>query len=282
MRKAKKAVRKAAEARERAKAKKAARTKRAVAQEGNSSGDRKAPAPVTATGFNWVRSESGVFIPNVQSESPCTPEISKACVEAGFPPYEELPPRLFKYAPPDWTRIWATLADGLVYFASPLAFNDPYDSRIFLAKTPEEMKKAIRRANANIEKHGKAGHDVSEFAPGEERDRHQAAILANHESVSKGLADKFPRVTNLGICCLSGKCDSLPMWAHYAKDHKGVCFVFNPYVRGASAPEAGIGCFPLSHVWRVRYRRKMRKWNLKTGWMRPFFEKSGEWAYEKE
>ena len=259
MRKAKKAVRKAAEAREKAKAKKNAHTK-------------------STNDDGWNLNESGIWVPPDQNLE----TISKACVEAGWPPYEELPFRLFKYAPPDWTRIWATLADGLVYFASPLAFNDPYDSRIFPAQTPEEMEKIIRRGNAKIEKSRKAGHDVSQFGTREERERRQVDIRKNPDQSNKEAANFVLRHGNFGICCLSEQCDSLPMWAHYAKDHKGVCFVFNPYVVGKSAPEVGIGRFPFFLVWRVKYRGKIRKWNLKSGWLRHFFEKSKEWAYEKE
>ena len=261
MRKVKKAVRKAAKTREKAAAKKIARK------------TRQAGIVIPST------DEIQKFAPAPRVEGTNLSTISRNLQKAGWPPFEKPPTRLFKYAPPDWTRIWATLADGLVYFTNPEAFNDPYDCRLYPAKTREKMAKELRRANVNIKRHGKAGHDVSNLMSGAERNRHQADILANHESASKNMAEIFLRGMNWGIYCLSEKCDSLPMWAHYAGDHKGVCFVFNPYVK---TPKMGVDHFPFYCIWRVKYRKKMRQWNLKSGWMRHFLEKSKEWAYEKE
>ena len=262
MRQAKKAVRKAAKARMKAKAKKAAWTKRAVAQEGNSSGDRKAPALVTATGFDWVRSESGVCFLNVWSESPRPPS------------------RLFKYASP--SRIRAVLADGLVYFASPLSFNDPYDARTPYAKSPEDLDKKIREFRASREYRDAPGAPKTE----KEWEDLLADMRANCAPTVKGMEEEHLRVTNLGICCLSRKCTSFPMWAHYAENHEGGCFVFNLSAYKENArPESGKGCFPFSIVHPVEYQVERPIYDPRKSpeaLFQHFLAKPKEWVYESE
>ena len=256
MRKAKKAVRKAAEAREKAKKAKIARKAR----------------------------QPAIIIPSpseVKKFASVQPHGENAKDAARLPP-----PRLFKYAPPDWTRIWAMLADGLVYFAGPLAFNDPYDSRVFPAKTWGEMRRNFSRSNRSIEKRRKAGEDVRWLRTQEEREKIQSKHLVNFPESAKEQADFMARMGNPGICCLSEICDSLPLWAHYARDHKGVCFVFDlsKYVKW-TPPDSGRGCFPFSDVRKIEYKGRMlgRKEVLEDAdAFRHFFCKSEEWAYEKE
>ena len=237
MRKAKKAVRKAAEAREKAKAKKIARTK-------------------STNDDGWNLNESGILVPN-------TPPV---------------PPRLFKYAPPNRTRICAMLVDELVYFASPLAFNDPYDSRVFPAGSVEEMQSNFKRSN-NAEKDAQWPRSL------EDRKKMQSKHLDNYPESANQMADSIARAGNVGICCLSAKCDSLPMWAHYANDHKGVCFVFNlSNYEEMPNPNIKQGCFPFSIVQKIEYRTKIlgREEALNGQPYQHFFCKSEEWAYEQE
>ena len=261
MRQTKKAVRKAVEAREKAKAKKAARTKRVVAQEGNSSGDQKAPAPVTVEGTDCVPNESGILVPKRRSEFPRPPT------------------HLFKYVSP--SRIWAMLADGLVYFASPLSFNDPYDARILYAKNPEDMEKKMREFGASREYGDVPGSPKNK----KEWENRIADMRANHGPIVEGMEEQHLRKTNLGIFCLSCKCTSFPMWAHYAENHEGGCLVFNLSACEENAhPESGNGCFPFSIVRPVEYQDERPVYDRKSpeALFQHFLTKSKEWAYESE
>ena len=265
MRKAKKAVRKAAEARKKKKG-----VKPASPDSGDNPAINAGQPLVLVADYQLHERPSGILVP-----------ITVSSVKATVP---DVPRYLFQYAPPNMARIWDALVEGLVHFASPVNFNDPYDSRHFPVKSREEWKALFRRTDREIEKYQKAGGDVSALNTGEEKEKYRDALLADPDAIKK-MADRMARAGNMGVRCLSAKCNSVPMWAHYAKDHCGVCFVFNlsNYSVGAGL-EAGSGRFPFSLVWEVKYSKRMPAGRLGEDGFPPrrFVTKSNEWAYEQE
>ena len=182
---------------------------------------------------------------------------------------------LFKYASPE--RIWETLDSGLVYFADPQSFNDPYDSLIPYAQNREDMERKARKVFASIQHEG-----VSEAE--KERKLHLGPLFHNWESINREMSEGPLKDMNLGVCCLSGTHTSFPMWAHYAKNHTGGCLVFN-FAHEDNKP-AIAGNFPFSLVLPVKYRKELpirgRKVPHMESVQRYLATKSQEWEYECE
>ena len=51
---------------------------------------------------------------------------------------------------------------------------------------------------------------------------------------------------NIRVACFSEKCNNMPMWAHYAKEHRGICFGY---------AEKDIDDCVRSFLWPVSYER---------------------------
>ncbi|MCR3758336.1 DUF2971 domain-containing protein [Clostridium felsineum] len=101
--------------------------------------------------------------------------------------YRNFPKKLYKYEIIDENRLSA-LKDNKIWFANPDKFNDPFDScGVFFDK----------------------------------------AVLSNYtnkvsiEDYINGLRN------NIKICCFSEELNSMPMWAHYANNHTGICIQYN-------------------------------------------------------
>ena len=201
------------------------------------------------------------------------------------------PPCLFKYAAPNLERISRVIKDGMVYFSSPLDFNDPFDCRSASdISTLENRKKRIQEANNAFERFKKKGWDVRGMLQGEASDKHQERILEDPEFaewiVNEDVHQKFIRHTRIGVCCLAEQRDNVLMWAHYAKNHEGVCFEFDlsSHIAGKVIPIGQRACFPFEFVRPVKYHDAFPYWNWgeEDLWTGPFFTKSKEWKYEKE
>ena len=185
------------------------------------------------------------------------------------------PRYLFKYASPE--RIWETLDSGLVYFANPLEFNDPHDARIIVAKNPESFKKQLREVAASP-----TFKKMPNAPKTEDVEKHLERICAHPAPVVEGWAKQLLNRLNMGVCCLSSKCASLPMWAHYAQNHMGGCLVFD-------LPAPAERRFPFFGVRPVEYLAKMPEYDHNTSLEkmekivdRHLLTKSEEWAYESE
>lgn len=83
-----------------------------------------------------------------------------------------------------------TLSEGMVYMAEIKDFNDPFDSRAFFYN-PKELQ------------------DISRLKKDKGR-----------------LIDDFTKYVR-GTCFTANGIQSMPMWAHYAYDHRGFCVSYN-------------------------------------------------------
>ena len=199
------------------------------------------------------------------------------------------PPQLYKYAAPDLARIRSVIVDGQVYFANPLDFNDPFDCRMSRPAWSDNPEAALQRGEALLKQARDAGH--GDFEPLEEDARRRILndpeYRENHlRKKQEGLLAHF----NMGVCCLTANEKSVQMWAHYAKNHTGVCYKFN--MSGyelAATPESGGGIFPFSIVLRVDYL-KVFPLRERMGFKPQefpavpahFVEKHEGWKYEQE
>lgn len=116
------------------------------------------------------------------------------------------------------------VVDGEIFFSSPLDFNDPFDCPTFaslkgrdedvFAKLKEESRKRFP---------GLSDSDVDADAR-KRLERYQRDTDFQREFEEQTLREHH---ASRGVFCLSETCISVPMWAHYADQHRGICLEFD-------------------------------------------------------
>lgn len=117
------------------------------------------------------------------------------------------------------------LTHNELYFAAPVAFNDPFDCLPVLS------------ASASDEEFLKHMEDVFDrqfpIMSRQDRDAYAKIALQKHQSNSNSpeaigrLNDVMRQITNtVGVLSLAQYPDHILMWSHYADSHRGVCFRF--------------------------------------------------------
>ncbi len=142
-----------------------------------------------------------------------------------------LPDRLYKY------RRWdlnddrsfhnRLLTHNEVYLAEPSSFNDPFDCQITMrldgssaGRVRQSLKKSHQQRYPSMprkEREKAVRERVLDFTIPERREREQ-------EKQRRALNEGY------GIFSLSANRESLPMWAHYADSHQGLCVGFSTSV----------------------------------------------------
>ncbi len=173
----------------------------------------------------------------------------------------------------DWVR--DSIIHSKHYFASPLAFNDPFDcrpnfeiqgNRADLVKYFEgvigrhmpELSREARRAEAR--------RRVSDPDCDPRLPKNMAGFRRMyHETVT----------SHVGVMCLSEVHDDILMWAHYADSHRGVCLIFDPEEEFFATAQ------------RVNYKKTRPRVNPVVNSYdemleAAMFTKSDHWAYERE
>jgi hypothetical protein len=81
------------------------------------------------------------------------------------------------------------------------------------------------------------------------------------------------------VCCFSERNDSIPMWAHYADDHKGFCIEYDIYDQPKDLIQF---LFPIIYADEITdITNELSKGVM--GWgIKPTIHKSQDWSYEKE
>jgi len=159
------------------------------------------------------------------------------------------------------------LKKQIIYFGSPLAFNDPYDCAI----TPHIIEPAdselVEVRDAYLKQQDlppRARHEFEQFSMTELRGAFQQIV------------DEF--LSKRGLACFSELNDDLLMWSHYGGKYKGFCLEFDTSFE------------PLLKVNPVRYLPTLPQLSLATVLLnrdfRPILElfctKSEAWHYEHE
>ncbi|CAG9932947.1 DUF2971 domain-containing protein [Candidatus Nitrotoga arctica] len=132
------------------------------------------------------------------------------------------PTLLYKYEP-FTAQSLQNLKNQVIYFGSPLNFNDPYDC----ALTPNFKKPTNDEIN-KIRDHYLADPDLEDNI----RQMYKTALpskleeifIRTCENVLKDAIQKF--LLNRGVSCFSEKKDNLLMWSHYGDHCKGFCLEF--------------------------------------------------------
>jgi len=185
-----------------------------------------------------------------------------------------LPNRLFKYEA-FTVRSLLNLKKQIIYFGSPLNFNDPYDCAITptIAEPSDEDIEEIRAHQINL------------------TDVPAAAKRALQQSTSQDLRELFVRsarktlrdsvdefLAKRGVACFSERNDDLLMWSHYGGQYKGFCLEFDTTAE------------PFHRILPVRYEKSLPTVSVRSLLLDDSFNpgqelfstKSEAWAYERE
>ncbi len=185
-----------------------------------------------------------------------------------------VPSRLYKYEP--WsTRAIQNLKSQVIYFGSPLNFNDPYDCAItpHIASPDDAEVDLVRRYYLADERTGPSRQALlATVAPEVFREMLiKAARDALRSNIEAFLATK-------GVACFSEENDNLLMWSHYGGRYRGFCLEFD------TADPA------FEMVRQVRYSASLPTVHVSSILGKKIFDpvadlyatKAAPWAYERE
>jgi len=184
------------------------------------------------------------------------------------------PQRIYKYEALN-ARTLRNIKGQVLFFGSPLNFNDPYDCALTPNILPPKDDDVERLRAACIRRNGlneRQKHEFETFSTQELR----AMFLRSAHSAIKELIDRF--LATRGVTCFSERNDDLLMWSHYGGRYRGVCLEFNTAID------------PFGRVRQVRYVSSLPQLGVASILSRNDFDpvqelyctKSDSWRYECE
>ncbi|WP_137887186.1 DUF2971 domain-containing protein [Pseudomonas sp. 2FE] len=133
------------------------------------------------------------------------------------------PLRLYKYEA-FTAQSLQNLKDQLIYFGSPLAFNDPYDCALsprIKEPTDVDVERVRSHYLAKPEIENRVRREFETASPAALRHM----LLRIGQNTLDDMITKF--LSQRGVTCFSEKRDSLLMWSHYGDHCKGFCLEFS-------------------------------------------------------
>jgi hypothetical protein len=167
------------------------------------------------------------------------------------------------------------LKSQIVYFGSPLKFNDPYDCALtpnLLVPTDAEVE-SIREAH--LGKPDLPARSRREFETFDLPKLRETLMRVARECLRQAV-DEF--LAKRGVACFSERNGDLLMWSHYGGHYKGFCLEFDTSTE------------PFQKIKQVMYTSKLPALSVSIVLDRDlgsvldllFCTKSEAWAYEKE
>ncbi|MBZ3661998.1 DUF2971 domain-containing protein [Pseudomonas monteilii] len=232
------------------------------------------------------------------SASDVTPERISMAMELKA---KNLPAAVYKYREVSKYSL-SNLRDSTLYLSSANAFNDPYDSAmiydpLFGVSHAEALLGEIDLSEAEKQSILSADDPVVALVE---------AVIAGAEPALINEASSMARILKEGhekfkmeqmiamnaqiqsmykICSLSERLDSLPLWAHYAKDHSGFAMEYDfkslafSDISSSLWPVRYVGIFDASNL--LRGYKKGASFNNLFAFMAAL-HKSPDWSYEQE
>lgn len=184
------------------------------------------------------------------------------------------PPKLYKYEAFSAQSL-VNLKSQVLYFGSPLSFNDPYDCalKVNIRRPSDEEVESIRgfylkqRDLPSAVKDEFTNTSIEKLRMSFMR----AGAIALQNATNKFLQTK-------GVTCFSELNDDLIMWSHYGGKYKGFCLEFSTEFE------------PFEKIWQVNYQGDLPTIELAPLLMEHNFDfiqtlfctKSEAWRYERE
>lgn len=201
--------------------------------------------------------------------------------------------KLYKYFFPERSEFLRT---GLIRFAQPGSFNDPYEMQAFIE--PEKFERGLSKlykddfdeiAKIAFKKLSRGERRKIGFEKYREILKSEESVMAN--LIHAGSEYMAPRLTEtifqpkfdqiLGVLCLTEKPDNLLMWAHYANNHQGFVVEFdveNQFFNQKLHDDDFIRCLQ-----KVNYTQNVPRTSLLDLKNLDFIlTKSMDWSYEQE
>jgi hypothetical protein len=184
------------------------------------------------------------------------------------------PSHLYKYESFN-TRSLENLKSQILYFGSPLHFNDPYDCALIpniRAPSNQEIEEIRTKLLRYTTKQPKTLRDLEGASVEDLKPR---IIQAGHNAFDR-VSKSF--LESRGVTCFSECNDNLLMWSHYGGHFKGFCLEFSTDLA------------PFDRVRQVRYRDEIPSIDLATLLVSDdnddvidlFCTKAAAWKYEAE
>ena len=136
-------------------------------------------------------------------------------------------PALYKYFSDDRLDV---LENGLIKFTRPNDFNDPFELPLIvdgLFDSENQLRDILNNKIYNdtnflsdIHREILNNYNISDRLVGVLMREHKMVAEKIYENIKRSLAD-------IGVLCLTTKCDNLLMWSHYANSHKGFVVEFD-------------------------------------------------------
>ena len=184
------------------------------------------------------------------------------------------PPRLYKYEELT-TQSLLNLKRQIIYFGSPLQFNDPYDCALTpnIANPSDADLQTIREKYLSDK--SLPALAKKQFETFSTQQLREVFIKAAKEAVGSAIRDFLK---TKGVACFSEKNNDLLMWSHYGGHYKGFCLEF------------AIDSEPFSKINKVCYKAAPPALSVKSILFDKDFHivqelfctKSEAWAYEAE
>lgn len=184
------------------------------------------------------------------------------------------PPLLYKYESLN-SRSLENLKGQVLYFGSPLQFNDPYDCALFpnIRLPSDEEVDLIRRTL--LQDPSTLNRQRAELSTASINTLRQTFLRAGRLALERIVNDFLQ---TRGVTCFSEHNDDLLMWSHYGGRYKGFCLEFS-----TALP-------PFDKIKEVTYRKDLPAVDLAPLLLADNFDqvhelfctKSEAWAYEAE
>jgi hypothetical protein len=185
-----------------------------------------------------------------------------------------VPSRIYKYEPYS-AQTLKNLKGQVLYFGSPLGFNDPYDCALtpgFVLPTEDDIE-AIRAHYLNKpDLPASVRDELNHFSYRQLSHYFLRAGFAAIDSAVAGFAKQR------GVTCFSERNDDLLMWSHYGGRYRGLCLEFDTTSEGFQKLQ------PVRYVDRPPplSLRKMLVEGDYDAVADLFCTKAAAWAYERE
>ena len=190
---------------------------------------------------------------------------------------------LYKYFSPDRCSF---IEQRRLKFSNPSDFNDPFEVRVKYINYRKLIEKEFqKRVNEVFFETLRQCPDLSfqdfKAAKKDEIEEERKHLMEKGEQIYLEQQSAIPELLNsdIGILCLSRRCDHILMWSHYADGHKGFVVGFDsnhPFFHDDGKT---------SLCGDVTYQNELPEIILsseKKGDTAPLFHKSDVWAYEEE
>jgi hypothetical protein len=185
-----------------------------------------------------------------------------------------LPAKLYKYEALT-ARTLQNLKSQIIYFGSPLGFNDPYDCALNPSiQTPSDGDVEIVRQHY-INRENLSPKRSGEIRAMSTESLRQMLVRATQTATDQQIADFL---ANKGVSCFSEINDDLLMWSHYGGRYQGICLEFSTLAE------------PFNKVRKVEYVDRPPSVGARSLLIDDSFDpvstlfatKSKSWSYERE